>query len=101
MTTNAQTALAMEQALRAICDESGDFEYRRYSGRGMYGRECPAVDVEDIGSIFTLGRLVAEADLLPVEHAGCFDGTPSMDNMGLGYIVYWPRYCFDRMASDE
>jgi len=59
------------------------WEVRPYSGRGMMGRECVGVDVEYLGQAFDVGCAVgAECD---------YDfGTPDADNMGMGYILYWP-----------
>lgn len=44
--------------------------YLDYSGRGMFGDKCPAVNVDDLSE---------------------FPGNPhnyKIDNMGLGYVVY-------------
>lgn len=47
-----------------------DVEYT-YSGRFMYGKQCPAVRIDYIGEFGTEARVAS-------------------DNMGLGYIVYCP-----------
>ena len=49
-----------------------DLPIRRYSGRGMYGRECPGVNVDD-----------------PISFKS--DIHYSWDSMGRGFIVYVPR----------
>jgi len=46
--------------------------YFTYSGRGMYGRKCPAVNVDSLG----------ELSFNPNKY--------STDQMGLGYVVYCP-----------
>lgn len=46
-------------------------EPRSYSGRGMHGRECVGVSVDRMGD-----------HVLPVGW--------SFDQLGKGYIVYWP-----------
>lgn len=51
--------------------EDQGFDIRNYSGRGMYGRECPA---------FTVDRIADARISVPY----------SWDNMGLSYIIYCP-----------
>ncbi len=57
---------------------------KAYSARGMYGRQCVAVDVEYLGDAFELGFGL-----------GGFDkgspGNPSSDTMGKGFVLYWPN----------
>ena len=49
-----------------------DFEVGySYSGRGMYGKQCPSVDVDGIGEFGTKAKT-------------------SHDNMGKGFIIYCP-----------
>lgn len=48
-----------------------------YSGRGMFGKTCYAIDCNDpVHTIIEAGK-----NGLP---------TPKIDNMGKGFIVYWP-----------
>lgn len=59
----------------------------RYSGRGMYGKECFSIsgssyDVEEV--IHTLRKWTEDDDDLPTL------GRPSFDAMGLGVVAYWP-----------
>lgn len=49
----------------------------RYSGRGMYGESCLGFDTDDPDEV-----------KYRVRNAGIKGG--SIDNMGLGWIVYWP-----------
>ena len=42
-----------------------------YSGRGMYGVECPSVDVEDLASV-------------------SFGIPTRTDTLGTGYVIYVP-----------
>lgn len=70
------------------------YELRSYSGRGMCGQKCAAVELESMSNalayMLALGLLVAEYDgqardaewlLTNVRH----------DSMGLGVVIYWPR----------
>jgi hypothetical protein len=63
--------MSAEELIETITDTGREPE--RYSGRGMYGRECVAVslDQDDNGHD------------LPDE--GC-----RTDSLGLGKIIYWP-----------
>ena len=48
-----------------------------YSGRGMFGRTCYGIDCDDPN------EAIEEAGRLGLRGA-------RVDNMGKGYIVYWP-----------
>ena len=43
-----------------------------YSGRGMYGRTCPSVNIDRIGEFGTKAKTQS-------------------DNMGMGFVIYCPR----------
>lgn len=70
----------MVEALR----EAGHEPYS-YSGRGMYGRRCVAVDVPSGASMLELGYALGLRGVDPSEF-----GEAKTDNMGLGIVVYWP-----------
>ena len=55
--------------------ESEGIPWMTYSGRGMYGRHCPAVVV---------GRDLDEADVMAVTRCRGF----SKDNMGMDFVIY-------------
>ena len=59
---------ANQQLFVAEAEEAG-LEVYSYSGRGMYGKECPAVTVDGPGSFGTKAET-------------CWD------NMGLRFVVY-------------
>lgn len=56
-----------------------DVNLYRYSGRGMYGDQCPAFDV---------GRFEFTKALRYAEEKGL---NPSYDNMGLDMVIYFPN----------
>jgi hypothetical protein len=58
--------------------EAAGFSWMTYSGRGMYGRQCPAVVV---------GRNLDEADVMAATRCRGF----SRDNMGLDFVIYLQR----------
>jgi hypothetical protein len=71
-----------QQIVEAL--ENAGYEPHAYSGRGMYGRQCVAVDVEYLGDGFALGfALGADHQASP--------GTPDSDAMGKGFVLYWPN----------
>ena len=61
----------IEIDFRTKAEELG-YEVRDYSGRGMFGRECPSVTVENYLDF------IAEMGLKGLK----------VDNMGLQYVVY-------------
>lgn len=60
--------------------EACDYEWEAYSGRSMYGKKCVAIKLGSTDELYKLGRDVGDA---------C-PRTPIIDNMGKGYIAYWP-----------
>lgn len=70
-----------------------------YSGRGMYGDRCVGFDVDSLTELGTLAIAIHEVlgDTLGrdmVENA-------RTDNMGLGYIIYFPHHTCPTWVSDE
>jgi len=80
-----------------------------YSGRGQYGKRCVAVRSDERPEAVVWKVAAAFAGLHP-EHAGGqerFDGDGSdlfldvqVDNLGLGWVVYWPQVEWDDEAAD-
>lgn len=71
--------VAIEEVKKAL--QFAGYEPRRYSGRGMFGKECLGVSVNQPGEIFRLGGILAEH----VEDMG----PPQFDSLGYDWIVYW------------
>ena len=66
------------KVLRRIADADDSMSfYDDYLGRGMYGKECVAIDT------YTPNDLIEEAAIHGVMGA-------RVDQMGRGYVVYWP-----------
>lgn len=83
----------MDNTVQYLCEKAG-YETRSYSGRGMYGRACLGVDIDnnkDITSLFADILALDELDDCYVreEFADAFHSAKS-DSMGLGMIVYFP-----------
>ncbi len=69
--------------------EEGGWEVRSYSGRGMFGRTCVSVrDGDEKASAWDIAKHLFSA------YDGAFDRLPepSQDQLGLGIVLYWPRY---------
>lgn len=65
------------QKLRQTADECGGL-VRQYSGRGMMGSYCYAIDCDD------------QVACIESAAANGLRGA-KVDTMGKGYIVYWPH----------
>lgn len=74
--------------LRRIA-QLADLNVCSYSGRGMYGRRCPAIDVDNL--MDGLASIV-ECSTSPGQAADIIRSM-NYDRMGLGYVLYWPG-CF-------
>ena len=73
--------------------EDAGFECREYSGRGMYGKQCLAVDIDRGSSIGDMVAGILESrDGDEDDTAEIADGFRSLqsDAMGLGIIYYFP-----------
>lgn len=75
-----------------------DIEPRAYSGRGMFGRSCLGLPVNDLRQavqfLVALGQ--EDADL-----AGDLAGNLTTDSLGYGTIVYFPRFEWKGEDEDE
>lgn len=74
------TAQRLIDAIEAGCQ----YDALSYSGRGMYGKRCVSVNLDNTADLLHLGALLGEelgVDSVP---------TPSIDSMGRGIVVYWP-----------
>ncbi len=87
------------------CAEQAGYVVRCYSGRGMYGRQCMAIDRTENGeSIFScdlvsLGAGIAlfAVNTYDVDHDDVIDALSmaETDGMGTGIVVYWPIIPWD------
>lgn len=83
-----------------------DAKTRSYSGRGMFGRLCLAVEGTRGSSpeafMFRLGMALAfEIEAGHLEDAGAeILATPQRDAMGLGWVLYWPSVTPLETAED-
>jgi hypothetical protein len=83
--------------------EDADFDCRSYSGRGMYGRRCLAVEVDREQSLGDLMAGILEAVEGEDNTREIQDALRGMcwDNMGLGMVYYFPDVPFAEEASEE
>ena len=63
---------ARQQKFVKLCEKDDLGINYDYSGRGMYGRTCPSVNVDEL----------SEVSFNPQKYA--------IDNMGMGYVIYCP-----------
>lgn len=68
---NTEQRKKLEIAFRRKAEKLG-YEVKSYSGRGMFGRECPSVNVDNALDF------IAEIGLKGLK----------VDNMGLQWVVY-------------
>lgn len=83
----------IKELIKDFCDDEG-LNYRDdYSGRGMYGRSCVAVDCDN--PLETLSGIFAYLVDSDDDIEGCdvqFSlGEPKQDSMGMGSILYFPK----------
>lgn len=82
--------------IQRIAEEFG-MNVRSYSGRGMMGRTCLGIVVDDATEVFELFYNLGTRDLrMPF-------GPVRTDSMGISTIYYWPleEYVESEEDSDE
>ena len=67
-----------EKIIKRLVDDGFGKLYKDYSGRNMYGKTCIGITTNDPDT------LIEEAASLGIRGA-------KRDNLGKGYIVYWPH----------
>jgi len=89
----------VEQVEAALRDaDAGTEFYERYSGRGMYGVECPGVEADSVTHLFAMFvNLAVENEEMARELAR----GARMDSMGTGVICYWPSVRYPKSVDDE
>ena len=72
--------MTREEQIEALISVAlnNDWTFQSYSGRFMYGANCPAIVGRDPN------RIIEKATKVGVNHS-------RTDNMGLDYVVYWPE----------
>lgn len=78
--------------------EDVELEPTSYSGRMMYGRQCLGTVCDDphqaVARIITrlvINMLQLSADVDEAERVASLLHNSRTDNMGLGFILYWPE----------
>ena len=66
--------------IQRLLEEHGYQVRMGYSGRCMFGKHCFGVVVESAGELFSIGQLLCDYEMR----------SPTIDQMGLGLIAYWP-----------
>ena len=89
MNTNTKVS-TLQTILETISEECpDDFNVRSYSGRGMYGKNCLAVDLTDSISHLFASIIYYTDDDNREELAEAFENM-RQDSMGRGIVVYFP-----------
>lgn len=93
------------ERLTELFEEAGH-EVRCYSGRFMFGKECPGVVFDSIGEVFAAVAEVTAAAATNEEADETDDVINAMrqvqtDSMGRGIIIYFPHIVYHTAAADE
>ena len=97
-------------SLQTLLEECG-YEISNYSGRGMYGRQCLAIDVDNNNVM----HVAVEAFSLFLEHGDTAEDDFQLsrdelcdafrnsrwDQMGRGMVVYFPDVQVDLADDDD
>lgn len=96
--------------LTEICDNLNVSNHlRTYSGRGMYGKYCPAIEFESTSDAFMFfaaaGQYTAEQQEydepeVDWDFADRLASGASTDSMGMGIVVYFSRWELDGELPD-
>lgn len=73
-----------------------------YSGRGMYGRQCVAVDTEDRSTFEVFADILEYSDLSDdlgsIAHAL---RNAKTDSLGRGQVLYFPKFTWDESCEED
>lgn len=77
-----------------------------YSGRGMYGKKCLAVEISSNRNLFELGGLVArEIDDINSDFDGELDfewmSDARTDSLGRGMVLYFPEIAWEEDSEES
>lgn len=78
------------EALQVVEELSCGQVYERYSGRGMYGRECPGVITNGTRVVALVAEIVGECDDEYREDLVEAFRRARTDSMGSDEIIYFP-----------
>lgn len=103
----------IQERIKQACDEIGDVEYQRYSGRGMYGDQCVGIVGSWRNCMNVIGFVIkahndelfgAEDDVSFEEFNTNVDMLMDFrsDQMGRSdVVVYWPDIEYVKLSSDD
>ena len=86
----------IRELIENYCNDEG-YEYREYSGRGMFGKKCAAIVCGEDTPVNIMSALFAYiVDSMDMEEVdgGTIQyelGTPHEDSMGMSSILYFPK----------
>lgn len=83
--------------------ENAGFETRSYSGRGMYGKQCLAVEAGSSLDVFSAVLEGVSWSDTPKEDADTLAKAfkrARTDSLGLGVVVYFPNIPYDKVNED-
>lgn len=83
--------------LQAVIEEVHREPPYNYSGRGMYGKSCLAVNVDIHAQAWELAFVIGQV-ALGIGEESC--PSPKYDTMGYGLVLYWPGIPFTAGSDD-
>ena len=83
MTSNQELSNRIAQ----VISDDGTYTTRSYSGRGMYGKSCLAIEVNSVADSWAIALILAEGFTGDAESLVFL--RPNTDSMGLGAILYF------------
>ena len=88
--------------LQMMLDEAG-IKTRSYSGRGMYGKYCLSVNVDDLGKFIAdvVSGMQSQVGGENIDEITKAFRRMSTDSMGRGMVVYFPNVPFEGDESDS
>lgn len=98
----------IETCLRDTCDKVDNVKfYPKYSGRGMYGRECIGIVGSHTDCMNLIAEVIKNAALEYEDNRYKFNDivdtlmNSEHDNMGYDIIMYWRKLQFSGIIESE
>jgi hypothetical protein len=81
--------------------EEFDATLRSYSGRGMYGKSCLGISIDNDPNEFLMQLAIRLCENDEFEFANTLAHSVCSDQMGLGTILYFPSIQYGSLEEEE
>jgi hypothetical protein len=100
--------LTAEEIIEAIDEahKQEEFQYRSYSGRGMFGKQCLGITFSNVAEALAFGAWLGQTFSNPYGRseettASALLLKTRQDSMGRGIVIYWPELEYSGPSAES